>query len=63
VNWLVKGMRAEEQIEGDRAFRAEHGYTDLIEVFQQSLNDGAVAVRKSTTVESVQWGPGRAGLR
>jgi monoamine oxidase len=62
VNWLVKGMRAEEQIEGDRAFRAEHGYTDLIEVFQPSLNDGAVSVRKSTTVENVQWEPGRVEI-
>jgi len=62
VNWLVKGMRSEEQIEGDRTFRAEHGYTDLIEVFQPSLNDGAVTVRKSTTVESVRWEPGRAEI-
>jgi monoamine oxidase len=62
VNWLVKGMRSEEQIEGDRAFRADHGYTDLIEVFQPLLNDGAVTVRRSTTVESVQWGPGRVEI-
>jgi monoamine oxidase len=59
VNWLVEGMRAEEQIEGDRAFRAEHGYTDLIEIFQQMLQDGGVAVRKNTVVESIQWRPGR----
>ena len=58
VHWLVKEMRAEEKIEGDRAFRAQHGYRDLIDIFQQKVNDAGVSVHKSTVVESVQWHPG-----
>jgi monoamine oxidase len=60
VHWLVKGMRAEEKIQGDRAFRAQHGYADLIDIFQQELNDSGVPVQKGTVVESIQWQRGRA---
>src|SRR5256885_8373892 len=35
VHWLVKSMRAEERIEGGRAFRGQHGYRALIEIFRQ----------------------------
>lgn len=58
IHWLVKGMRAEEEIEGDRAFRAQHGYGDLTEIFQQQVNDAGVSVHKETMVESIQWHPG-----
>src|SRR5262249_55596696 len=30
VHWLVKGMRAEETIQGQRAFRAVNGYQSLV---------------------------------
>ncbi|MGA9508676.1 MAG: NAD(P)/FAD-dependent oxidoreductase [Candidatus Sulfotelmatobacter sp.] len=62
VNWLLQGMRAEEQIEGDRAFRAEHGYADLIEIFQQQLQDSGVSLQKNTIVESIQWSPGQVDI-
>jgi len=62
VHWLVKGMRAEGKIEGQRAFRAEHGYADLIDIFQQQLNDTGVAVQKNTVVENIQWQPGRVQI-
>jgi monoamine oxidase len=64
VNWLVQGMRAEEKIEGDRAFRAEHGYSDLIEIFQQQVQDEAsgVFVENNTVVERIEWRPGRAEI-
>ena len=55
VHWLVKGMRAEEKIEGDRAFRAEHGYQDLIEIFSQQLRDANVSIQTATVVDSVNW--------
>jgi len=57
VHWLVKGMRAEEKIEGDRVFRAEHGYADLIDIFQQQLDDSSVPVQTGTVVESIEWRP------
>jgi monoamine oxidase len=62
VHWLVKGMRAEEEIEGDRAFRAEHGYADLINIFQERLDAAGVSILKNTVVEEIRWGPGRAEL-
>jgi len=55
VHWLVKGMRAEEKIEGDRAFRAPHGYADLINIFQHQLASNRVTVHNRTVVESIRW--------
>src|SRR3954463_161884 len=48
VHWLVQGMRAEEKIEGDRAFRLENGYTDLLGFFQQEISRYQVEVRPGT---------------
>jgi monoamine oxidase len=62
AHWLVKGMRAEEEIEGDRAFRAEHGYADLIDCFQEQLDVAGVSILKNTVVEEICWRPGRAEL-
>ena len=62
VHWLVKGMRAEEEIGGHRAFRAEHGYADLIDIFRQELQNNSVSVQTSTVVEGVQWRPGHVEL-
>jgi monoamine oxidase len=59
VHWLVQEMRAEEKIEGDRAFRAEHGYADLIEIFQKQLDESGVIVATSTVVEGVRWNSSR----
>jgi monoamine oxidase len=55
VHWLVKGMRAEEKIEGDRIFRAENGYTSLIDIFQEQLDRAGVTVQTNTVVESIDW--------
>jgi monoamine oxidase len=63
VHWLVKGMRAEEQIEGERAFRAQHGYADLIEIFHKQLVDAGVSVQLGIKVESIHWRPGRVEVR
>lgn len=62
VHWLVKGMRAEEQIEGDRAFRAQHGYADLLGIFEQQLQSRGIPVHKNTVVESISWRPGRVDM-
>jgi monoamine oxidase len=53
VHWLVKGMRAEEKIEGDRAFRLENGYADLITIFEQQLKDSRVLVHKNVVVKNI----------
>jgi len=55
VHWLVKGLRAEEKIDGDRVFRSPHGYADLLAVFQQQLSQTTVQIRKNTIVDSIRW--------
>ena len=55
VHWLVQGMRAEEKIEGDRAFRSEHGYADLVEIFRRALTAANVDIQTETVVNSVEW--------
>lgn len=59
VHWLVKGMRADEEIEGDRAFRSQNGYQDLIDIFHQRLVQARVSIETQTVVHSVEWQPGR----
>jgi phytoene dehydrogenase-like protein len=58
VHWLVKGMRAEERIEGDRAFRAQHGYAGLIEILQKQLVNAGVSIQLGIQVDSIHWRPG-----
>lgn len=59
VHWLVKGMKAEEQIEGDRAFRSANGYQDLLDIFCEELAQVGVHTQTQTVVESVRWTAGR----
>lgn len=59
VHWLVQGMHAEEEIEGDRAFRARNGYTDLLNIFQKRISKFAVEVRTGTVVHGIDWRAGR----
>lgn len=63
VHWLVQGMRAEEKIEGSRAFRSKNGYTDLIEIFQRKVSALNVSIRTSTVVEAIDWGKLRCEIR
>jgi monoamine oxidase len=60
VHWLVQSMRAEETIEGDRAFRSRNGYDDLLNIFRQELIEAGVRVQTETIVESIAWSRGRA---
>jgi len=55
VHWLVQGMRAEEKIQGDRAFRARQGYRDLVDAFRTQISEFGVDVRTQTAVDSVIW--------
>ncbi|HEV8047919.1 MAG TPA: NAD(P)/FAD-dependent oxidoreductase [Terriglobales bacterium] len=55
VHWLVQGMRAEEQIEGDRAFRAANGYQDLLDVFCAELAGAGVEIQTEVVVSSIRW--------
>jgi monoamine oxidase len=62
VHWLVQEMRAEEKIEGARAFRAEHGYADLVEIFREHLTRAGVDIQLSTIVENIRWSSGKVDL-
>ena len=55
VHWLVKSMHAEEQIDGDRAFRSRNGYEDLINIFRRQISDAGVSVRTGAVVDTIRW--------
>lgn len=63
VHWLVAGMRAEEKIEGDRAFRSKNGYQDLIRALHQRISRRDVTIQTNTIVESIVWNPGAAQIK
>jgi phytoene dehydrogenase-like protein len=60
VHWLVQEVRAEETIEGDRAFRAENGYDDLISILRRQIKEFDVSIRTDSVVERIEWGSGLA---
>jgi monoamine oxidase len=62
VHWLVQGMRAEEEIQGDRAFRAPNGYSDLLNIFEEKLKQSTVKILTRTAVETLRWNRGRVQI-
>ena len=55
VHSLVRGMRADEKIDGDRPFRMKGGYQALIEIFRRQLDEADVSIEISTRAQSVSW--------
>jgi monoamine oxidase len=62
VHWLVESMRAEERIDGDRAFRPRKGYRELIEIVERDLRNAGVTVQTNTVVEAIDWSKEAARL-
>ena len=62
VHWLVKTMRAEERIEGERAFRPEGGYEQLLNLLRARLEAGNVSIRTGMVVTEVRWQQGKASV-
>ena len=62
VHWLVQGMRAEEKLEGHRAFRSHNGYEDLLNAFWKRIARRDVKISTSTVVEKIRWKPGQAEI-
>jgi len=58
VHWLVAEMRAEERIQGHRAFRSSNGYADLIDVFRRQIAHHDIKIQTGTIVKSIVWKPG-----
>ncbi len=63
VHWLVKGLRADEKIEGDRAFRIPQGYESLISIFRQELPSRSVSIELNTIAESIHWSRGQVEVK
>lgn len=55
VHSLVRGMRADEKIAGDLAFRIPGGYAVLIDLFGKRLSTAGVPVHLNTIVREVRW--------
>ena len=62
VHWLVKGMQAEESIQGQRAFRAANGYESLLAIFREQLSETGASFRMETVVKSIEWNPGEVTI-
>jgi monoamine oxidase len=61
VHWLLKEMRAEEEIEGDRSFRSGNGYRDLLDVLEKRIAACPnVKIHTEAVVEQVRWEQGRS---
>src|ERR1700686_288496 len=58
VLWLVDSRRADEQIEGDRAFHIAGGYQKLLDIFLKELTDRKIPIHLNTIVNTINWHSG-----
>ncbi|HEY6766081.1 MAG TPA: NAD(P)/FAD-dependent oxidoreductase [Candidatus Sulfotelmatobacter sp.] len=58
VHWLVQQMRAEEKIDGERAFRPRGGYTALVDILLKRVKKRKVPIQLNTVVERISWQEG-----
>jgi monoamine oxidase len=58
VHSLIEGMRADAEIEGDRAFRLVPGYDALVRHLHSALDPQRVRVCLNTPVQTVHWRKG-----
>lgn len=62
VHWLVHQSRAEEKIEGDRAFRARGGYRPFLDLLRDRVTKAGANVRTNTVVNRIEWKPGKVSI-
>src|SRR5438067_2741493 len=55
VHWLVRSQRAEEENDGERAFRISGGYESLINIFRSHLAAANVPLHLETVVQEIHW--------
>ena len=60
IHSLVKGMQADENIDGERAYRIRKGYQELLNVFQSRIED--VTIDLNTQVEQISWNQGEVKI-
>lgn len=63
VHSLARGLRADEKIEGDRAFRIAGGYAWMVELWRRELQSSAVAIEMNTVVDSIHWKCGHVEVK
>jgi monoamine oxidase len=61
VHWLVQGMRAEEKIDGSRAFRPQGGYSGLVDIFQRDMKHAKIFTQ--AVVRQIHWKQGEVQVR
>jgi monoamine oxidase len=59
IHSLIKGMRADDEIEGDRAFRIVPGYETLVWHVYSRIDPRFVRMHLNTPVQEVRWSKGR----
>jgi len=62
VHWLFHQMKAEEKIEGDRAFRAQGGYWSLLDLLRKRAAKAGVHIRTNTVVQRISWRAGSVAI-
>jgi monoamine oxidase len=55
VNWLVRSMRAEEEIEGDRQYRVVGGYGALVEAMCRRVLNAGAEIHSGAVVSQIRW--------
>ena len=60
VHWLAKGLREEQEVMGDRAFRSRNGYAELIKSLESRLVTSHVMVKTNVIVTAINWRRGVA---
>ena len=58
ARWLVNSRRADEKIEGERAFHIAGGYQALVDICLRELKDRNVEIRLNTIVTNIKWNAG-----
>jgi monoamine oxidase len=56
VNSLARGIEADQEIDGDKAFRMVNGYDALVEELRRGLRAENLSLHLSTAVARVVWG-------
>jgi len=62
VNSLVRGIEADQEIDGERAFRILRGYDTLVNQLHRGLREENVAIHLNTSVARVEWRNGEARI-
>jgi len=55
VHSIIKGLRADEEVQAERAFRLPNGYASLVGYFERELRGQNVPNHLRTIVQQIDW--------